>query len=136
MLNCSGPTLVQAPAARWKGAGLFELAIRPWLVWCLWGLCLSGTAWGQKPADGLTHTCVRIMRDTAFNETIEKMCSFKGDVSERFKDTFKKRKCVSKVNQAEQDRIKAEVYANTTEQKNMVGLKDFCLVHKSAYHNL
>jgi hypothetical protein len=57
-------------------------------------------------------------------------------VSERFKDTFKKRKCVSKVNQAEQDRIKAEVYANTTEQKNMVGLKDFCLVHKSAYHNL
>ncbi len=136
MLNCSGPTLVQAPAARCKGAGLFGLAIRPWLVWCLWGLCLSGTAWGQKPADGLTHTCVRIMRDTAFNETIEKMCSFKGDVSERFKDTFKKRKCVSKVNQAEQDRIKAEVYANTTEQKNMVGLKDFCLVHKSAYHNL
>ena len=136
MLNCSGPTLVQAPEARCKGAGLFGLAIRPWLALGLWGLCLSGTAWGQKPADGLTHTCVRIMRDTAFNETIEKMCSFKGDVSERFKDTFKKRKCVSKVNQAEQDRIKAEVYANTTEQKNMVGLKDFCLVHKSAYHNL
>jgi hypothetical protein len=28
------------------------------------------------------------------------------------------------------------VIAHTTEQKNMVGLKDFCLVHKSAYHNL
>jgi len=102
----------------------------------LFGLCLACPAWSQKPADGLTHTCVRILRDGAFNETIEKMCSFKGDVSERFKDTFKKRKCVSKVNQVEQDRIKAEVYANTTEQKNMVGLKDFCLVHKSAYHNL
>jgi hypothetical protein len=112
------------------------LALGRWLVLGLWVLCLCGTAWGQKPADGLTHTCVRIMRDTAFNETIEKMCSFKGDVSERFKETFKKRKCVSKVNQAEHDRIKAEVYANTTEQKNMVGLKDFCLVHKSAYHNL
>ena len=106
------------------------------LAWALLGLGLCMPAWPQKPADGLTHTCVRIMRDTAFNETIEKMCSFKGDVSERFKETFKKRKCVSKVNQAEQDRIKAEVYANTTEQKNMVGLKDFCLVHKSAYHNL
>jgi len=136
MLNCSGPTLAQAPAAREPRAGMSGLALGRWLVWGLWGLCLSGTAWGQKPADGLTHTCVRIMRDTAFNETIEKMCSFKGDVSERFKETFKKRKCVSKVNQAEQDRIKAEVYANTTEQKNMVGLKDFCLVHKSAYHNL
>ena len=136
MLNCSGPTLAQAPAARGSRAGMSGLALGRWLVWGLWGLCLSGMAWGQKPADGLTHTCVRIMRDTAFNETIEKMCSFKGDVSERFKDTFKKRKCVSKVNQAEQDRIKAEVYANTTEQKNMVGLKDFCLVHKSAYHNL
>ena len=136
MLNCSGPTLAQAPAAREPRAGMCWLALGRWLVWGLWGLCLSGTAWGQKPADGLTHTCVRIMRDTAFNETIEKMCSFKGDVSERFKDTFKKRKCVSKVNQAEQDRIKAEVYAHTTEQKNMVGLKDFCLVHKSAYHNL
>ena len=98
------------------------------------GLCMP--AWSQKPADGLTHTCVRILRDASFNETIEKMCSFKGDVSERFKDAFKKRKCVGKVNQAEQDRIKSEVYANTTEQKNMVGLKDFCLVHKSAYHNL
>ena len=136
MLNCSGPTLAQAPAARGQGAGMCGLALGRWLVLGLWVLCLSGTAWGQKPADGLTHTCVRIMRDTAFNETIEKMCSFKGDVSERFKDTFKKRKCVSKVNQAEQDRIKAEVYAHTTEQKNMVGLKDFCLVHKSAYHNL
>jgi len=101
--------------------------VRPWLVHAR----LAPETGGR-----FTHTCVRIMRDTAFNETIEKMCSFKGDVSERFKDTFKKRKCVSKVNQAEQDRIKAEVYANTTEQKNMVGLKDFCLVHKSAYHNL
>ena len=136
MMNCSGPTLAQAPASRGQGAGMCGLALGRWLVLGLWVLCLSGTAWGQKPADGLTHTCVRIMRDTAFNETIEKMCSFKGDVSERFKETFKKRKCVSKVNQAEQDRIKAEVYANTTEQKNMVGLKDFCLVHKSAYHNL
>lgn len=136
MLNCSGPTLAQAPAARGQGAGMCGLALGRWLVLGLWVLCLSDAAWGQKPADGLTHTCVRIMRDTAFNETIEKMCSFKGDVSERFKETFKKRKCVSKVNQAEQDRIKAEVYANTTEQKNMVGLKDFCLVHKSAYHNL
>ena len=136
MLNCSGLTLPQAPAARGTRVGMGGLALGRWLVLGLWVLCLSGTAWGQKPADGLTHTCVRIMRDTAFNETIEKMCSFKGDVSERFKETFKKRKCVSKVNQAEQDRIKAEVYANTTEQKNMVGLKDFCLVHKSAYHNL
>ncbi len=136
MLNCSGPTLPQAPAARGPRAGMCRPALGRWLVWGLWGLCLSGPAWSQKPADGLTHTCVRIMRDATFNETIEKMCSFKGDVSERFKDTFKKRKCVSKVNQAEQDRIKAEVYANTTEQKNMVGLKDFCLVHKSAYHNL
>jgi len=103
------------------------LALGRWLVWALWVLCLSGTAWGQKPADGLTHTCVRIMRDTAFNETIEKMCSFKGDVSERFKETFKKRKCVSKVNQAEQDRIKAEVYANTTEQKKHGGIERLLL---------
>ena len=117
-------------------AGKRWFGILRWLPWALLGLGLSMPAWSQKPADGLTHTCVRIMRNAAFNETIEKMCSFKGDVSERFKDTFKKRKCVSKVNQAEQDRIKAEVYANTTEQKNMVGLKDFCLVHKSAYHNL
>ena len=136
MLNCSGLTLPQAPAARGPRVGMGGLAFGRWLVWGVWGLCLSGPAWSQKPADGLTHTCVRIMRDAAFNETIEKMCSFKGDVSERFRDAFKKRKCVSKVNQAEQDRIKAEVYANTTEQKNMVGLKDFCLVHKSAYHNL
>ena len=136
MLNCSGLTLPQASAARGPRVGMGGLALGRWLVWGVWGLCLSGPAWSQKPADGLTHTCVRIMRDAAFNETIEKMCSFKGDVSERFRDAFKKRKCVSKVNQAEQDRIKAEVYANTTEQKNMVGLKDFCLVHKSAYHNL
>ena len=135
MMNCSGLTLShQSQAAhgcRSSACGLVRA-----MVMGLWGLCLCWPVWSQKPADGLTHTCVRIMRDTAFNETIEKMCSFKGDVSERFKDTFKKRKCVSKVNQAEQDRIKAEVYANTTEQKNMVGLKDFCLVHKSAYHNL
>jgi len=127
MLNCSGPTLAQAPAARGQGAGMCGLALGRWLVWALWVLCLSGTAWGQKPADGLTHTCVRIMRDTAFNETIEKMCSFKGDVSERFKETFKKRKCVSKVNQAEQDRIKAEVYANTTEQKKHGGIERLLL---------
>ena len=136
MKHCSGPALATSAStdvcrarARW---------FRPLIgwVWVLSGLSLACPAWSQKPVDGLTHTCVRILRDGAFNETIEKMCSFKGDVSERFKDTFKKRKCVSKVNQAEQDRIKAEVYANTTEQKNMVGLKDFCLVHKSAYHNL
>jgi len=136
MTNCSGPVLTQGlktvgDLARKRGSA----AVR-WLAGFLLGLGLCMPAWTQKPADGLTNTCVRIMRDTAFNETIEKMCSFKGDVSQRFKDAFKKRKCVSKVNQAEQDRIKAEVYANTTEQKNMVGLKDFCLVHKSAYHNL
>ena len=136
MLNCSGPYLAQGQEtvcglARKRCSATVRL-----LAGFLLGLGLCMPAWPQKPADGLTHTCVRIMRDTAFNETIEKMCSFKGDVSERFKETFKKRKCVSKVNQAEQDRIKAEVYANTTEQKNMVGLKDFCLVHKSAYHNL
>jgi hypothetical protein len=134
MTNCSGLSLAQGQAFhRWRSG--HRGAARGWVMGLL-GLCLCWPAWSQKPADGLTHTCVRIMRDTAFNETIEKMCSFKGDVSERFKETFKKRKCVSKVNQAEQDRIKAEVYANTTEQKNMVGLKDFCLVHKSAYHNL
>jgi hypothetical protein len=136
MLNCSGPTSGQAHAVSWVLSRTLGARCVRWWALGLWSLCMCLPAWSQKPADGLTHTCVRIMRDTAFNETIEKMCSFKGDVSERFKDTFKKRKCVSKVNQAEQDRIKAEVYANTTEQKNMVGLKDFCLVHKSAYHNL
>ena len=102
----------------------------------LCGLFMLMPSWGQKPVDGLTHTCVRIQRDAAFNETIEKMCGFKGDVSERFKDVFKKRKCVSKVNQAEQDRISREVLLQITEQKNIVGLKDFCLVHRSAYHNM
>ena len=136
MKNCSGPFLAQIPGSVCVRAGKRWFGILRWLPWALLGLGLSMPAWSQKPADGLTHTCVRIMRNAAFNETIEKMCSFKGDVSERFKDTFKKRKCVSKVNQKEQDRIQAEVYANTTEQKNMVGLKDFCLVHKSAYHNL
>jgi hypothetical protein len=136
MMNCSGPYLAQGQETACGLARKCWPGVVRMLAWALLGLGLCMPAWPQKPADGLTHTCVRIMRDTAFNETIEKMCSFKGDVSERFKDTFKKRKCVSKVNQAEQDRIKAEVYANTTEQKNMVGLKDFCLVHKSAYHNL
>ena len=136
MTNCSGPFLIQGPETVCVFAGKRRLGVLRLLAWTLIGLGLCMPAWPQKPADGLTHTCVRIMRDAAFNETIEKMCRFKGDVSDRFKDTFKKRKCVSKVNQAEQDRIKAEVYANTTEQKNMVGLKDFCLVHKSAYHNL
>ena len=135
MKNCSGPVLQGLKTVCDLARKRWSAAVRL-LAGFLLGLGLCMSAWPQKPADGLTHTCVRIMRDTAFNETIEKMCSFKGDVSERFKDTFKKRKCVSKVNQAEQDRIKAEVYANTTEQKNMVGLKDFCLVHKSAYHNL
>jgi hypothetical protein len=134
MTNCSGLSLAQGQLVHRLRAYAHGVA-RGWVLGLL-GLCLCWPVWSQKPVDGLTHTCVRIMRDTAFNETIEKMCSFKGDVSERFKDAFKKRKCVSKVNQAEQDRIKAEVYANTTEQKNMVGLKDFCLVHKSAYHNL
>ena len=136
MKHCSGPALAShAPTDVCRARARWFQPLIGW-VWVLSGLSLACPAWSQKPADGLTHTCVRILRDGAFNETIEKMCSFKGDVSERFKDTFKKRKCVSKVNQAEQDRIKAEVYANTTEQKNMVGLKDFCLVHKSAYHNL
>jgi hypothetical protein len=135
-MNCSGPYLAKGLEPVGRFVRKRRIGVVRVLAWALLGLGLCMPAWPQKPADGLTHTCVRIMRDTAFNETIEKMCSFKGDVSERFKETFKKRKCVSKVNQAEQDRIKAEVYANTTEQKNMVGLKDFCLVHKSAYHNL
>jgi hypothetical protein len=108
-----------------------------WLVtWGLMGLCLLQPAWAQKPPDGLTYTCTRIVRDRAFNETIEKLCGFKGDVSERFKDAFKKRKCVSKVNKADDERIAQEVVAQTMAQKNQVGLKDFCLVHRSAYHNL
>jgi hypothetical protein len=136
MNHCSGPGHDQGPNTVGDLARKRRPAAVRLLAGFLLGLGLCMPAWSQKPADGLTHTCVRILRDASFNETIEKMCSFKGDVSERFKDAFKKRKCVGKVNQAEQDRIKSEVYANTTEQKNMVGLKDFCLVHKSAYHNL
>ena len=99
-------------------------------------LSIFSSAWAQKPPDGLTYTCTRIARDRAFNETIEKMCGFKGDVSERFKDAFKKRKCTSKVNPAEDERITREVIAQIMAQKNDVGLKDFCLMHRSAYHNL
>jgi hypothetical protein len=111
--------------------GRSKLAAWVLVTWCAWP-----SAWAQKPPDGLTHTCARIARDRTFNETIEKMCGFKGDVSERFKDAFKKRKCTSKVNPAEDERITREVIAQIMAQKNDVGLKDFCLMHRSAYHNL
>ncbi|NBX54658.1 MAG: hypothetical protein EBQ82_11490 [Betaproteobacteria bacterium] len=99
-------------------------------------LCILPSAWAQKPPDGLTYTCMRIVRDRAFNETIEKMCGYKGDVSERFKEAFKSRKCTSKVKPEDDERITREVFAQIMAQKNDIGLKDFCLVHRSAYQNL
>ena len=80
--------------------------------------------------------CIKILGMGIYNQTLEELCGFKGNVSVRTREIYTKNKCRITIRQEQVEQVSKEVIDDAFDRSEKMGINDFCNGNIKAYYAL
>ena len=80
--------------------------------------------------------CIRVLGMGIYNQVLEEICGFNGDVSVHTREIYTKNNCRITIKQEQVNQVSKEVVEDTLHRSGKMGIDDFCNGNLKAYYAL
>ncbi len=97
---------------------------------------LSSVIFANTTSAFTEEQCIKVLGMGMYNQVLEEICGFNGNVSALTREIYTKSKCRITVNQEQVNQVSKEVVEDTISRSEKMGIEDFCNGNMKGYYAL